>query len=70
GDWGSLSGGYFDIQQTDSSSRPLNLTYSYALPFDINMSLSYNHRIGGQAVTLAQFSLHFGSLGGSAGFTL
>ncbi|MCV5754686.1 hypothetical protein OFN51_38400, partial [Escherichia coli] len=62
GDWGSLSGGYFDIQQTDSSSRTLNLTYSYALPFDINMSLSYNHSIGGQAVTLAQFSLPFGSL--------
>lgn len=70
GDWGSLSGGYFDIQQTDSSSRTLNLTYSYALPFDINMSLSYNHSIGGQAVTLAQFSLPFGSLGGSAGLTL
>ncbi len=64
GDWGSLSGGYFDIQQSDSDSRTLNLTYSYALPFNINMSLSYNHSIGGQSVTLAQFSLPFSSLGG------
>lgn len=63
GDWGSLSGGYFDIQQSDSDSRTLNLTYSYALPFNINMSLSYNHSIGGQSVTLAQFSLPFSSLG-------
>lgn len=70
GDWGSLSGGYFDIQQSDSDSRTLNLTYSYALPFNINMSLSYNHSIGGQSVTLAQFSLPFSSLGGSSGLTL
>ena len=67
---GSLSGGYFDVQQTDSRSRILNVTYSRSLPFDINMSLSFNRNIGGEAVTLAQFSLPLSAFSGSAGLTM
>lgn len=70
GEWGSVSCGYFDIQQPDARSRTLNITYSYPLPFNINMSLSFNRDIGGESVSFAQFTLPLGTENGSAGLTV
>ncbi|UXI02018.1 fimbria/pilus outer membrane usher protein [Photobacterium sp. TY1-4] len=70
GAFGSLSGGYFDIDQNDSRSRNVNLTYSYTLPFQINMSVSANQEIGGDTVALAQFTLPLGPETGNIGLSL